>query len=207
VRAGWAPYTGLTAIVLLHFVAALVMSSRPVGAYFDCQWFSDIAPLFVLPITLWLGGTTVMIARRGAKSPLRSLKLLLLRNRARLLRTVLLLALYVVTSRAYRAIKVALPRYVDFQADPYLARFDRSLFGTDAWRVTHALIGPDGTWLIDRLYIVWLPVTVAMFAWSAFTADRAFQLRSAAVHFAIWIVLGNILALSLASAGPACRDR
>jgi hypothetical protein len=41
-----------------------------------------------------------------------------------------------------------------------------------------------------------------MFAWIAFTSDRAFQLRAAFTYFLIWILLGNALALALASAGP-----
>lgn len=201
-HSGWAPYCVLTAVVLTHFGLALVLSERPLAAYLDRTWLADITPFFVLPVALWLGGVMVLLARRGARSPLRALRLVLFLNRVRLLRTVLLLALYVVTSRAYRAIKVALPRHVDFYADPSLAQLDRMLFGTDPWRLTHALIGPGGTWLIDRLYVLWLPIMVAMFAWSAFTSDRAFQLRSAVVHFLIWIVLGNLLALGLASAGP-----
>lgn len=196
------PYLVLAAIVAAHFAAALAMSDRPLGKYVSADWFADTVPFFVLPVLVWLAGVTIVFARRGAKSPLRALKLVVFLNRQRVLRTVLLLALYAVTSRAYRAIKVALPRYNDFYADPSFAQLDRAIFGTDPWRLTHALIGPDGTWLIDRLYILWLPVMLAMFAWTAFTSDRAFQLRSAFAHFLIWIVLGNALALVLASAGP-----
>lgn len=196
------PYLVLTAIVAAHFVAALAMSDRPLANYIDRSWLSDTVPFFVLPVLIWLAWVTILFARRGAKSPLRALKLVVYLNRQRVLRTGLLLALYAVTSRAYRAIKVALPRYEDFYLDPSLVRFDQAVFGTDPWRLTHALIGPDGTWVIDRLYVLWLPVMLAMFAWTAFTSDRAFQLRSAFTHFLIWIVLGNALALGLASAGP-----
>ena len=196
------PYLVLTLIVAAHFAAALAMSDRPLANYVDRSWLRDTVPFFVLPVIGWVAWMTFLFARRGAKSPLRALRRVIYFNRHRLLRSAALLGLYVVTSRAYRAIKVALPRYADYSFDPSWASLDRALFGTDPWRLTHALLGPDGTWLIDRLYVLWLPVMVSMFAWTAFTSDRAFQLRSAFTHFLIWIVLGNALALALSSAGP-----
>jgi hypothetical protein len=201
------PYLVLALIVAAHFAAALVMSDRPLANYVDRSWLSDTVPFFVLPVLAWIAGVTVLFARRGARSPLRALKLVVFLNRQRLLRSALLLALYVVTSRAYRAIKVALPRYAEFSFDPSWVSLDRAIFGTDPWRLTHALIGPDGTWVVDRLYILWLPVMVSMFAWTAFTRDRAFQLRSAFTHFLIWILLGNLLALAMASSGPCYYEQ
>ena len=196
------PYLVLALIVLAHFAVALAMSDRPLANYVDRSWLSDTVPFFVLPVLAWVAWVTLRFARRGAKSPLGALRRVVCLNRRLLLRSALLLGLYVVTSRAYRAIKVALPRYAEFSLDPAWAQLDRTIFGTDAWRLTHALIGPGGTWVLDRLYVLWLPVMVSMFAWSAFTSDRAFQLRSAFAYLLIWILLGNVLALALSSAGP-----
>jgi len=196
------PYLVLSAIVAAHFATALIMSDRPLANYVDRSWLTDTVPFFVLPLLAWVALLMVLFARRRVESPLRALRLVAFLNRQRLFRTALLLALYVVTSRSYRAIKVALPRYVDYYADHTWIRVDRAIFGTDPWLLTHAVIGSGGTYWLDRLYILWLPVMVSMFAWTAFTSDRAFQLRSAFAHFLIWILLGNLFALVLSSVGP-----
>ncbi len=200
--ASWGPYLVLALIVGLHFAAALAMSDRPLDRYLTADWIAETVPFFILPVVVWIGWMAIVFGRRGVASPLRALKLVAFLNRRRVLCILLLIGLYTVTSRAYRAIKVALPRYADFYADPTFVQLDRAIFGTDPWRLTHALFGAGGTYWIDRLYILWLPVMLSMFAWTVFTSDRAFQLRSAFTHFLIWIVFGNLLALLLASAGP-----
>ena len=57
-------------------------------------------------------------------------------------------------------LKAMLPHVTSFWADPMLADWDTTLFGTDPWRITQFLLG-WATPLIDRTYVTWAPVKFA----------------------------------------------
>lgn len=91
--------------------------------------------------------------------------------------------------------------FAPFWADTWLTGFDRAIFGTDPWRLTHATLGPATT-LIDYLYGIW-PITIsaASLGVALFASER--RLGRLFVGFAIsWTLLGVVLASYLASAGP-----
>ena len=193
---------GISALVLLHFALAVLIGKRPLTAYFTLDWLQETLNVLLLPALGWLAFVLWAVRRRGIERPLKAIRRIAWFDRARLGRAALLLGLFILVNRAYRALKVAIPRLHPYYADPYLERADRAIFGTDPWRLTHALIGPGGTQTLDVLYTLWFLVMLGLFAWIAFARDRRFQAQAAASYFLVWIVIGNLLAAAFASVGP-----
>ena len=101
------------------------------------------------------------------------------------------------------SLKQAIPYINPFWADPALIRLDRLLFfGHDAWQVTHALVPATGTRVIDGLYAVWHPVQIGFCMAIVLLFDRRLQLQAVLSFQLAWLLVGNLLAISLASVGP-----
>lgn len=192
----------VSALVIAHFVAALSIGSRPLNAYFTIEWLRETLNILMLPALGWAIFVAWAVWRRKIDRPLRAIRLIAYLDRGRLGRALVLLLLFILVNRAYRALKVAIPRLQEFYADPYFVRADSFLFGSDPWRLTHAFIGERGTALIDLAYFSWFLVMLGLFAWIAFARDRRFQLQAATTYFLVWIVLGNVMATLFASVGP-----
>jgi hypothetical protein len=189
-------------VALAHFAAALTLGERPFATYFTLAWVSEALATLLIPFVLWMLGTTASAMWQKHPRPLLYLAQSLGDQRSRFLTAAALLVCYALVNRAYRAIKVAIQRISPFDSDPMLLEWDRVLFGTDPWILTHSVIGDTGTLFIDRVYSTWFIVILLAFAFAAFSADRAFQLRASLTHFLIWILLGNVLAMVWSSAGP-----
>ncbi|MBK5264775.1 MAG: phosphatase PAP2 family protein [Alphaproteobacteria bacterium] len=103
---------------------------------------------------------------------------------------------------AFGTFKVMIPRIHPFALDGFLSDLDRLVFRTDPWRLTHAIIGPVGTRFLDIAYGMWFPAwTGAVIYFSLFASDdlkRRFFLS----FFAVWSIIGIVLATILSSAGP-----
>lgn len=114
-----------------------------------------------------------------------------------------LIVLIAFPSAAFSFIKANIPAYVPFYLDPPLVTADRWLFlGTDPWRVSHALLGPWGTIVIDRLYVLWFTLFPFLAIWIGGSRDRTFQFRAMVGVLVVLAVIGNGLALALSSCGP-----
>lgn len=95
-----------------------------------------------------------------------------------------------------------------FPLDPLFARADLALFGTDAWRLTHAVFGSlDATRFLDGVYCSWLSL---MFGFPMLVAATVhapiLRMRLIASWLLSWIVVGTLGAWLLASAGPVYYD-
>lgn len=111
---------------------------------------------------------------------------------------------------SFNAFKQMVLPLAGFRFDPLLAQLDRALFfGTDPWRVTHALFGsPTQILLIDRAYHGWfapMSLGVVLCAW---LPESTFRQRTQYLltYIGVWIVIGSILAFLLPSAGPCFFD-
>ena len=196
----------LAAIAAAHFALAVLIGERPLASYFTAAWFNEVLSVMMLPAIAWFVIRFIRMMRYGTKRPSRYMRRVIYVDRHWFLRAGVLLGCYILVNRAYRALKVAIPRLNDFYADPYFIKIDRAIFGTDPWRITHAIFGPEATGIIDFLYVLWVPVIVLMFVWAIFSRDRHFQFRAASTYLVIWILIGNVLATLLASVGPCFYD-
>lgn len=128
----------------------------------------------------------------------------------RVRQAVILLMLCSLFFPAFTLTKNHLSAIVPFYADPWLAGLDAALhFGHDPWRLAHVLrsdlVTSFGVWLYHELWLVpsmFLPVIVRLI-----DGDDTRVMRFTHLYFITWIVLGNLFALALMSAGPVYYDR
>jgi len=117
--------------------------------------------------------------------------------------TIAPLVLWPTLLAAFGLLKLLLPDYTPFRYDAAFMRADRWLFGTDPWRITHAIAG-DGTAtiLMDRLYTAWIMVIPFTTLWFAVFASRRDRARYFTSFILSWVLLGVAGAYLGSSAGP-----
>lgn len=98
--------------------------------------------------------------------------------------------------------KKAIPQFVPFYADGTIIGIEAAILGTDAWRLTHAVIGEAATRAIDLIYGLWHLSNIALLCWLVLTTDRRFQVRAVITYQLTWVLLGGVLATALSSVGP-----
>ncbi len=111
---------------------------------------------------------------------------------------------------AFSGVKMSIPAFRPFTWDPTLATWDRVLhLGRHPWEWLHPLTGsPAVTSAISVLYQTWFFVTFAVVLWQAFSAARAeLRMRFLLTYVLIWVLLGNVLAIVMSSAGPVYYGR
>ena len=106
---------------------------------------------------------------------------------------------------AFSSLKAAIPIVVPFYLDPSLAAFERGLFGTDPWRITHALLG-WATPLMDSLYLSWLPVMLLAFNFVLLSRPSVRKSQSLIGYLLMWPAVGTLGGYLLSSAGPIFHD-
>lgn len=180
---------------LAHWVAGGQTVTLPVVAM--KRW-----PVLLLPFFLWVAWIVALMIKRKYERPLRVIWRLLKKDPLWLLRAIVMLAVISATAPAYSVFKLQIPELVPFYADKPIIDIEAAIFGQDAWRLTHRVFGLYGTVVLDRVYILWFPVSTFLVTWAIMTRDRIFQVRAIATMFFVWFVLGNFLALGLSSCGP-----
>lgn len=195
-------YFALLAIALTMIAMGMVAADRPEQILLNSYGNNERTVLFLAPACLWTGLITIRLMRRKAARPLAVLRRIAWRERHWLLRTMLFFALIEPAMTAFSKLKSIIPKVVPFYADPWLIAADRAIFGTDPWKLTHGLIGPTGTLVLDRIYIVYFVALVVIMAWLCTTRDMRFQVRGLLTFVATWLLLGVVLATATASVGP-----
>lgn len=120
------------------------------------------------------------------------------------------LALSLVFIMTFTLIKTSLPALVPFFADPFFAQIDRALHGgRDPFELAHGLAGwlPAGAVALFYLQVWLLPATLLPFLLVLIDDDRRRVGRFLVLYVAVWVGLGNLLALAGMSAGPVYYDR
>jgi PAP2 superfamily len=115
-------------------------------------------------------------------------------------------ALIAIGASLFLPLKFAIPKERSFWLDTPLAAAERSLFGTDPWRILDHYLG-WATVPLDRLYGLWLPVQLlCLFAVLLRPPSRA-KSRALIAYSLGWFLLGVVAAALFASAGPIFYDR
>lgn len=110
-----------------------------------------------------------------------------------------------ITAGAFSAMKAAIPLVVPFYLDGPLTGFEQTIFGTDAWRISHALLW-WATPLIDTFYLSWLPVMLLAFNFVLLSRPSPVKTRAMIAYLLMWPVVGTVGSYLLSSAGPIFHD-
>lgn len=105
--------------------------------------------------------------------------------------------------RAFTVMKSSLVLVIPYWADPYLLRLDSAVHGGLPHTYLTRWLARDGfVFALDRAYLAWHFLLLATVFWVAMQSDAAYRLRAMVAFLATWVLLGNVLAAALNSAGP-----
>jgi len=200
-------YRAMLGVVTLYSVTASAVAKTPLFFAYDDRPSLHYLVFLGLPVLAWYALVTLRLMLRRRPDPLIRLLRYSRQNRKPLLRTFLLIAVMVLWASAFNVVKIQIPRLNFYWADAMLAATDRALLGTDAWRLTHTVIGDAGTVFLDRLYVAWFTVMLGVLAWAIYSRDVMFQLQSLLSFLLTWVILGSLLATALASVGPCFYEQ
>ncbi|MFC4293531.1 phosphatase PAP2 family protein [Novosphingobium tardum] len=200
-------YWFLIALCVITLIISAQVGIEPASYYLSVSLTDKDVSVWIMPVLIWYLFVAVALVQRRVERPLQTLWRLTSRQKGWILRGTLFVFLSVPLGRAVMRVKVAIPNLVPFYADHFLIQADRALLGTDAWRLTHHLVGFAGTVVLDRLYGLWFMVMMGTLAWAAFTRDIRFQVRSLTAYFLTWFILGGVFATALSSVGPCFYDQ
>jgi hypothetical protein len=175
------------------------LARRPMVGLYDLISIAGLV-MGLVPFTLLY---LLRIRREGETRPLARI-----RRDAELSRVaavVVAMLLGGVTAGAFSTMKGAIPVAVPFYLDPALTRFDRLLFGTDPWRLTHAAFG-WATPVIDRFYLSWLLVMLVGFYLVLLSRPSERKTQSLVAYLLMWPLVGTIGGYAFSSAGPIFHD-
>ena len=195
------PKTTLFLLVGVHLLIGMALSG------FDLGGILIVLHIQAILLSWFFVGLVVLMAIRIAIRKYSRPHIVLVRTlnmeRQRLFEGAIFFTLLAITMQAYMLIKVAIPSLVPYYADLYFANIDHAIFGTDPWRITHALISPAMTVWVDRFYLIpCLIVSTVMTFWVCFSKDAVFRRRAAFTIALVWFLGGDWVALMLSSAGP-----
>ena len=111
---------------------------------------------------------------------------------------------------SFSSFKRLIPSLVGYSWDPAFMQWDRWLHGgKHAWQLWHsALSTPLVTSVINVTYNVWLFVLFFTFIWqTASTKNPQLRMQFLMSFLFVWMGLGTVLAMALASGGPVYYGR
>jgi PAP2 superfamily protein len=133
-----------------------------------------------------------------------------LTNKARIANGLPIVLLMMVFMYVFGNLKAAIPALNPFSWDTYFVNLDQTLhFGTQPWQWLQPLLGYGPiTFLLNVNYNFWFLATWMAWVYFAFL-DRPSELRTRffLTFFALWIVVGSLLAIAFSSAGPCFYGR
>ena len=105
---------------------------------------------------------------------------------------------------AFSFYKRLIPTIKPFAWDLQFAAWDEALhFGAQPWEHLQPLMSPSMTRLIDLNYMLWFQVILCGLLWYAFYLPNSrFRMQFLLTFLLSWILLGNLAATALSSAGP-----
>jgi hypothetical protein len=147
-----------------------------------------------------------VLARHRPVSPIRFLASSFVSSgfAGQLVRGVPMLLALVIFLPVFGAMKSAIPLFSSYTWDDTWIALDRTLHGTDPWRILQPVLGhPLVTSILATFYHLWILLIYAGgVGFCFFVGDRQLRARFFIAYFASWALLGNALAIAFASVGP-----
>jgi hypothetical protein len=187
-------------LLMLGAAAAVSAMAGIDGRHLALDYLRPAAALALVLVLTWVLVTVLDLARRQAPAPLAILKKKLPAKLELLILPVLVAPIFYA---AFTTAKSGLWRLAGYRWDRTFTELDAAIFGTDPWRLTHALLGPGSTQALEIFYTAGWGLGLA--ATNILVALNAPQ-RLVAVYFlatfSCWFLNGFVLAYLLSSAGP-----
>jgi PAP2 superfamily len=203
-----AGYWLLLGVAALELAIAGGLGTTPFSAYFQSNHIITLSlPAMLLLPLIWCGLVAIAITRRQVDRPFIAMRRMIFINRHWIVRGLMLMMIILVIGRAFNSYKIAISEYVPFYADDIFIKMDRAIFGVDPWLYTHALIGPLGTAIIDRIYTLWFVVMLLVLGCFCFTRDLELQVRGFLSYLLTWGLLGIYMATVFSSVGPCFYEQ
>lgn len=105
---------------------------------------------------------------------------------------------------SFGTLKSAIPDIAPYQLDPILADIDRTIHGTDPWRLLHPLTGhPLVSYILNVIYHFWMVAFYMALIVFAATLNSPVLRKQFFIAFVLcWALLGNLAAILLSTVGP-----
>jgi len=201
----------LIAVILVYWACGLFLAHLagiPPGATITTYLGTYVPMTAFMIASLILGrGVVIMIQDRPAR-PLRQLwreVRTTLATPQRVAHAIPMVAGMLLFGGTFTVIKTTIPYFTPFAWDATFEQWDRWLHGGVApWQLLQPIFGwPIITHALDWLYDLWFYILSLIWAWQAFS-QRDDRLRKQFFLTVLlgWILLGNVAAMLLSSAGP-----
>lgn len=197
------------ALQLAALTFATVIGGYLLSAYFGVQSPELLSPFTILFLAAACAGATLLLtayllwlAVTGESHPWRRIAQLPVRSPDFLARRLVPILLTLAFLGSFGTYKSLIAYIHPFAWDAAFSDVDRLIFGTDPWRLTHAIIGRAGTRVLDLVYGLWFPAWLFTLIYFGCFASEARQRRFVIAFIAVWMVEGFVLATIFSSAGP-----
>lgn len=189
------------ALSLLNALAAYLLDSDRFQAGFELLHPELILTFLLVPVLGWALWQPFRLMNSRHESPLGELARIYKSHAPRLAVISFVMVLYLLSANALAVFKVNIPHLIPFYADAGFAALDRAIFQIDPWRLTHSL-GEWFTLFCDRIYVTWFVGVYGSVVVLAFAKDARKQFIGLMAFTLIWLILGQVCATLLSSAGP-----
>jgi hypothetical protein len=167
-----------------------------------------LLPFWILAALMMTGifvlWTTLGMMVNGVDRPLSRWRELFIQQRESIGIVMLAVVLTGLNLIAFMWVKPLLNHLVPFWADPYLAAIDRSIFGTDPWRLVQPLNSNFAGVFYQRGWFALMVLLLLVVLSKPASPQKSAVLL---VYFLLWTVFGPIVHVLMPAAGPVFYQR